>query len=151
RASGSRERKRLPPSRSRPDAERCRALLPVLAPPCVQTWPHPTAPCPAFASGERNEAEVAWASGDEVADVMEGAGEDAVAVATLAAAGAGPVPVVPAAGDDARLGQVLGASDTFAGVGQILSGAGHDRRLLKPGFPANKVLPRPGEVMTNSR
>src|SRR5262249_40005156 len=52
-------------------------------------------------------------------------------VGAMAAAGAGPPPVVAAPLADPGTGQVLDAGDALGGVGQIFSGAGHGAVLLR--------------------
>ena len=74
--------------------------------------------------------QVAGPPGDEIAEVVEGALEDPVAVGAVAATRAGPPPEVAAAFAELGLGQVLDAGDALGGVGQIFSGSGHGAALL---------------------
>ena len=74
--------------------------------------------------------EVTGATGDEIAEVVEGPWKDAVTIGAVAAAGAGPPPEVAAALANPRFWQILDASDAFSGIGQIFSGTGHGAALL---------------------
>jgi hypothetical protein len=67
--------------------------------------------------------DVARPPGGEVAEVVECASEDAVAVGAVAAARAGPPAVIAAAPAGLGLGQILDAGDPFGGVGQVFSGS----------------------------
>src|SRR3954447_14069198 len=67
---------------------------------------------------------------EEVAEVVEGARELAIAVGAVPAAGTGPSLEVAAASEDLGLGQVLDPSDAFGGVGAIFSGSWHGCNLL---------------------
>jgi hypothetical protein len=67
--------------------------------------------------------DVARPPGGEVAEVVEGAPEDAVAVGAVAATRAGPPPEIAAALAGLGLGQILDAGDPFGGVGQVFSGS----------------------------
>jgi hypothetical protein len=74
--------------------------------------------------------QVAGPPGDEVAKVVEGALEDAIAVGAVTATGTGPPPEVTAALAESRLGQVIDAGDTLGGIGQVVSGSGQGAVLL---------------------
>jgi hypothetical protein len=65
--------------------------------------------------------EVAGPVGAGVAEVMEGAAAEAIAVGAVTAARAGAAAVVAAAGADDGLGQVLDAGDALGGVGSVLA------------------------------
>jgi len=74
--------------------------------------------------------DVARPPGGEVAEVVERASEDAVAVGAVAAARAGPPSEVAAAPACLGLGQVLDAGDPLGGVGQVFSGSWQGAVLL---------------------
>jgi hypothetical protein len=67
--------------------------------------------------------DVTWPRGGEVAEVVECAWEDAVAIGTVAAARARPPPIVAAALAGLGLGQILDAGDPLGGIRQVFSGA----------------------------
>jgi hypothetical protein len=79
---------------------------------------------------------VAWPFCERVAEVMESAARQAIAVGTMAAAGAGTPAVVAAPEADIWLGQVVDAGDPLGGIGSIVAGPWHDET------PGGKVLPR---------
>ena len=76
------------------------------------------------------QVEVAGATGDEVAQVMEGPLEDPVPVGAVATTRTGPAPEVAAAPAEPGLGQVLDAGDALGGVGQVFSGSWQGTVLL---------------------
>src|SRR5262249_52300813 len=83
-----------------------------------------------------DEVDVTRAGGDQVADVVQGAGEDPVSTTALAAARTGSVFVVPAPSDDLRFGQVCWIGDALGGIRQVLPGTRHGKALLGQAFPA---------------
>src|SRR3954452_24621001 len=68
------------------------------------------------------QSDVVGPAREDIAEVVEGALELAIAVGAMATARAGPSFVVAAAAEDLGLGQVLDPSDPLGGVGAILSG-----------------------------
>jgi hypothetical protein len=74
--------------------------------------------------------QVAGPPGDEGAEVVEGALEDAIAVGAVAATGTGPSSEVAASLADLGFWQVLDAGDALSGVGQVFSGSGQGAVLL---------------------
>jgi hypothetical protein len=68
--------------------------------------------------------------GDEVAEVVEGALEDAIAVGAVTATGTGPSSEVAASLADLGCWQVLDAGDALGGIGQVFSGSGQGAVLL---------------------
>ena len=74
--------------------------------------------------------DVARPPGGEVAEVVERALEDAVAVGAVVAARAGPPPKVAAALAGLGLGQILDAGDPLGGIGQVFSGSWQGAVLL---------------------
>ena len=74
--------------------------------------------------------DIAGASGGEIAEVVEDALEDPVAVGAVAAPRAGPPPVVAAALSGLGLGQMFDAGDPLGGVGQVFSGSWQGAMLL---------------------
>src|SRR5262245_1062763 len=86
-----------------------------------------------------DEVDVTRAGGNQIPDVVQGAGEDPVATATLAAARTGSVFVVAAAADDLRFGQVCWIGDALGGIRQVLPGTRHGKALLGQAFPASNV------------
>jgi hypothetical protein len=77
-----------------------------------------------------SQDEIARPAGDEVAEVVECALEDPIAVSTMATTRAGTPAEVAAPMTDLRLGQILDAGDAFGGVGQIFSGSWQGLVLL---------------------
>jgi hypothetical protein len=69
----------------------------------------------------------------KVAEVVERTSEDAVTVGAVAAARAGPPPVVAAAPAGLGLGQILDAGDPLGGIGQVFSGSWQGAMLLEDG------------------
>src|SRR5262249_19204190 len=63
------------------------------------------------------EDDVARTSGEEIAQVVESASEDLVAVGAMATAGTGPTPIVTAATANLGLREILDARDALGGVG----------------------------------
>ena len=82
-----------------------------------------------------DQDDVARSSGEGVAQVMEGAAGEAVAVGAMAAAWAGSPAVIAALAGDLGLGQIVDACGALGGVGAIFAGGGHG---LAPG---SEVLP----------
>ena len=74
--------------------------------------------------------EIARPAGDEVAEVVECASEDPIAVGTMATTRARTSPEVAAPMTDLRLGQILDAGDPLGGVGQVFSGSWQGLALL---------------------
>ena len=68
---------------------------------------------------------LAGPSGEGIAQVVESATEQAVAIGAMAAAWAGPPAVVPALAADLGLGQILDASDALGGIGSVFTGSWH--------------------------
>src|SRR4051812_743642 len=79
--------------------------------------------------------DVAGPAGEGIAQVVEGAAGDPVAVGAMAAPRAGAAAVIAAADADLGLGQVLGSSDADGRVGAIFAGSWHGVT------PESKVLP----------
>jgi hypothetical protein len=76
------------------------------------------------------QSDVVGPAREEVAEVVEGAPELAIAVGTMATARARPSFVVAAASEDLGLGQILDPSDPLGGIGAIFSGSWHGCNLL---------------------
>ncbi len=74
--------------------------------------------------------DVVWSSGQEIAEVVQGALELAIAVRAVSAPWARPPLVVSTASEDLGLGQVLNPGDAFGGIGAIFSWAWHGSGLL---------------------
>jgi hypothetical protein len=91
--------------------------------------------------------DVAWPPGEGVAQVVEGAVTEPVAVGAVSAMRATAPPVVPALDADLGFGQILGAGDPHGGIGAIFARSWHgiapERRVI-PGNTAED-----GEVFTN--
>jgi hypothetical protein len=69
-----------------------------------------------------SQDEIARPAGAEVAEVVECASEDPIAVSTMATTRARTSPEVAAALTDLRRGQILDAGDPLGGVGPVFSG-----------------------------
>jgi hypothetical protein len=69
---------------------------------------------------------VAGATGQGIAQVVEGATKSAVAVGALAAARAPPAPLIAALATDVGLGQVLDVGDSLGGVASVVTGSWHE-------------------------
>jgi hypothetical protein len=91
------------------------------------------------------EAEIAGPPAHRIAQVMQGAGEDPVPRAGLAAEWTGPMLVVATARDELREREHLGIDDAQSGVRRVDSRTTHDDALpsqkvfslilrLRPGF-----------------
>jgi hypothetical protein len=91
--------------------------------------------------------EVARPPGEGVAQVVEGAATEPVAVGTTSAMRATAPPVVPALDADLGLGQILGAKDPHSGIGAVFARSWHgvapERRALSGNTPVD------GEVFTD--
>jgi hypothetical protein len=79
--------------------------------------------------------DVAGPAGEGVAQVVEGATGDPIAIGAVTAPRAGAPPVVAAADADLGLGQIVGSIDAESRVGAILAGSWHGVT------PERKVLP----------
>jgi hypothetical protein len=77
-----------------------------------------------------SQADVVGPPGEEIAEVMEGALELAIAVGAVPTAGTGPAFEVAAASEDLGRGEVLDAGDAFGRVGTVFSRAWHGSVLL---------------------
>jgi len=77
------------------------------------------------------QAEVVGPPGEEIAEVMEGALELAIAVGAVSTAGTGPAFEVAAETEDLGRGEVLNAGDALGRVGAIISWSWHGSILLK--------------------
>src|SRR5262249_55958590 len=91
----------------------------------------------------------ARATGNQVAQVMQGTGEDAVASAAFAASRTRSISVVTASSNDPRLGQIFRFGDPHGAVRQVLSGTRHGKALLGQVFPARKLQHLPRSVTVN--
>jgi hypothetical protein len=80
--------------------------------------------------------QVAWPLGERVAEVVESAARQTIAIGTMAATGAETPAVVAAPEADVWLGQVVNASDPLGGIGSVFAGPWHDET------PDRKILPR---------
>jgi hypothetical protein len=77
-----------------------------------------------------DQDDVAGSSGEGVAQVVEGAACQAIAVGAVSAAWAGPPAVVAVLAGDLGLGQVVDACGALGGVGAVFAGCRHG---LAPG------------------
>jgi hypothetical protein len=82
-----------------------------------------------------DQDDVAGSSGEGIAQVVEGAACQAVAVGAMAASRTGPPAVIAALAGDLGLGQIIDACGALGGVGAVFAGSWHD---LAPG---SGVLP----------
>jgi hypothetical protein len=80
--------------------------------------------------------QVAWPLGERVAEVVENAARQTIAIGTMAATRAETPAVVAAPEADVGLGQVVNARDPLGGIGSIFAGPWHDET------PGRKILPR---------
>src|SRR5262245_668060 len=96
-----------------------------------------------------DKVNVARATGNQVAQVMQGTGEDAVASAAFAASRTRSISVVTASSNDPRLGQIFRFGDPHSAVRQVLSGTRHGKALLGQVFPARKLQHLPRSVTVN--
>src|SRR5207244_2506276 len=88
---------------------------------------------------------------DELPDIGQRAGEDAIARAALATTGTRPMLAVATVLDHMWLRQIFWTGDPFCGIWTVRSGTEHSRTLLGQGFPAKKLLQMPKKVMVSSR
>src|SRR5512135_641301 len=96
--------------------------------------------------------DVAGPAGEGIAEVVEGAAAQPIAVGAGAAAWAGPAAVVAAADADVGLGQVVDAGNSLGGVGPVFAGSGHDeapgRRVLSGDtLTAGKAFANPARFL----
>jgi hypothetical protein len=77
-----------------------------------------------------DDVDIARATSNQVSHVMQNAFACTVAEAGLVADRTTATPEVPAPAHDLGFGQILGTSDAFRWVRQILSGARHSKALL---------------------
>jgi hypothetical protein len=77
-----------------------------------------------------DQDDVAGSSGEGVAQVVEGAACQAVAIGAVSAVRAGPPAVIAALAGDLDLGQVVDACGALGGVGAVFAGCRHG---LAPG------------------
>jgi hypothetical protein len=82
-----------------------------------------------------DQDDIAGSSGEGIAQVVEGAACQAVAVGAVPAARAGPLAIIAALAGDLGLGQVVDACGALGGVGAVFAGRRHG---LAPG---SGVLP----------
>ena len=82
-----------------------------------------------------DQDDVAGSSGEGIAQVVEGAACQAVAVGAVAAARAGSLAIIAALAGDLGLGQIVDACGALSGVGAVFAGCRHG---LAPG---REVLP----------
>jgi hypothetical protein len=84
-----------------------------------------------------DQDDVARSAGEGIAQIMESAACDVVAVGTMSAAWAGPPAVVAVLAGELGLGQVFDPRSALGGVGAVFSGCGHGLipgRGLLPGI-----------------
>ena len=96
-----------------------------------------------------DEMDVAGPTGNQVAQVMQDARDDAVSKARFAAARTGPMREVAAASNDLRLGQIFRVGDALGGVRQVLPGTRHGKALLGQVFSARNLRHLLACVMAN--
>jgi len=72
-----------------------------------------------------DQDQVAGPSGEGIAQVVEGATSQAIAVGAMTTARTGSPPVVSAPDADLGLGQVLDAVDPLGGIGSVFAGSRH--------------------------
>lgn len=77
------------------------------------------------------DEQVAGAIGDEIAQVVQGAGENAVPVGQVPTFRASPPLEVTGPSDNLRLRQIFNTRDPFGRVGHILARSGHRDILQK--------------------
>jgi hypothetical protein len=82
-----------------------------------------------------DQDDVAWSSGEGIAQVVEGATCQAVAVGAMAASRAGPLAVIATLAGDLGLGEVVNACSALGGVGAVFAGCRHGVA------PGREVLP----------
>jgi hypothetical protein len=82
-----------------------------------------------------DQDDVARSAGERVAQVVECAMDDAVAIGTMSTAWTGPLAIIAVLAGDLGLGQVFDVSDALGGVGAVFSGCGHGS------IPGRGVLP----------
>ena len=89
---------------------------------------------------------VAGPSGEGVAEVVEGAAAQTIAVGAVAAPRAGPAAVVAAAEADVGLGQVVDAGDALGGIGAVFAGSWHGEAPGRGDLPGD--TPGCGKLFT---
>jgi hypothetical protein len=94
--------------------------------------------------------DVAWPPADEVADIVQGASDGFVAVATLAAVRTGARVEVATLLDELRFWKIFWPRDPFRGIRPIRAGT-HDTTLLGMTFQAKRLPKMARGVMTSSR
>jgi hypothetical protein len=72
-----------------------------------------------------DQDQVTGASGEGIAQVVEGATSQAITVGAMATARTGSAPIISALDADLGLGQVLDAVDALGGVGSVFAGSRH--------------------------
>jgi hypothetical protein len=72
--------------------------------------------------------DVAGSAGEGIAEVVEGAACDAIAVGAMGASRAGPPTIIAALTGDLGFGQVADMSGALGGIGAIFAGWGHEWR-----------------------
>lgn len=77
-----------------------------------------------------DEMDVAWPTGDQVANIMQDPLTRPTAETGLATARTMPMGEVPRAPNDVGLGQIFGSRDAFRGIGYVPSGSRHGKALL---------------------
>jgi hypothetical protein len=97
------------------------------------------------------EHDIAWPSGDKVADIVQGARECLVSVAAFAAVRAGTMLEVATLLDDLWFGKILRPRDPFRRIWPVFTGTRHGIALLGMKFQAKKLPKMPGRVMASSR
>ena len=89
---------------------------------------------------------------DEFPDIVQRAGEDAIAIAALATTGARPMLAVATLLDQMWLRQLFWTGDPFGGIWTVRSGTEeHSRTLLGQGLPAKTLLQMPKKVTASAR
>jgi hypothetical protein len=91
-----------------------------------------------------DQDDVARSSGEGVAQVVEGAACQAVAVGAVSAAWAGPLAVIAALAGDLGLGKVVDACGALGGVGAVFAGWRH---RLAPGRGLLPGITKPSGVL----
>ena len=93
------------------------------------------------------EMDFAWPTVDEVAEIVQLAGEEFASAAAVVAAWTGPMGEISAAFNDLRLGEIFRISDSFRGIRQVFAGAEHDKVLHDQDFLALRLPYSPHFVM----
>jgi hypothetical protein len=88
---------------------------------------------------------------EEIPDIVQRAGDDAIARAALATTGARPMLAVATVLDQMWLRQSFWTGAPFCGIWTVRSGTEHCRTLLGQGGPAKTLLHMPKKVTAHAR